>query len=733
MSDFKSPIRINQTDFRSGEVDPRLIARNDSKLYPSGALTLTNGLIAASGSVSRRPGTTRIAALSGKRRLIAFEFDADEKYLFAFGTNALNIYDGNGTLLTSFSGSTNCPWGTEEVWQAMTFAQAGDVTIICHRNFRPKIVRRTGLTSFSISNFSFDESPNAAKIYQPYIKYESAAVTLAISATTAGASRTVTASSGIFSSSWVGDTIRIYGIECTVTGYTNTTTITVTVKQDITVRLDPNPLQFTNGSGTIEVLHVFHGMNTGASVTISGANDSYGITRGNIDGARTVTVVDEDHYTFAAAAGTASTSADGGGSAIKVATTSATRVWDEPAFSARRGWPAACCFHEDRLWFGGTTAAPDGLWASRTGQYFNFDTANGVDDGSIQLTIGSPRIAQIRHILSNRVLQVFTEGAEFVARQSDGAAMTPSTVSIRPQTPYGTTNVRPRSFDGATLFVQSNGKTVREFTYAFGEDAFQAVELTTLSSHLVDNIISCDVLYGTASRTEQYAFFVNGNGTLGVFHSNRSEELASWAPWETRSGDVIESVAVLATKAYLSVLRNGTRYLERLEFDSPSITLDSATSLTSATPTSTWTLGSGYASQVIHVTSNGWYLGSFTANGSGVIETGLPLTAVTCGYNFDWVVTPLPVDLQIADGPMTGVPRRVSSVTAHFYQTLSASINQNPVIIAQINDDLSVPPTAYSGKVQKFLFGYNRDPAVTFTQSAPLPVTLLGMTMEVSL
>jgi hypothetical protein len=398
----------------------------------------------------------------------------------------------------------------------------------------------------------------------------------------------------------------------------------------------------------------------------------------------------------------------------------AQREWDEPVFSSRRGWPAAVCFHEDRLWFGGSTSLPDGLFSSRTGFYYNFSVSKGEDDASIQVTVGAPRIAKVRHILAGRLLQVFSDGGEFVARQSDGVALTPSTVSVRPQTPYGCSSLRPMSFDGATLFVQGNAKTVREFT-----------DLTTLSQHLLSGIVDGDVLYGSNSRTEQYAFFVNANGTIAVFHSNRAEGLAGWLPWQTKDG-LFENVCVLGPRLYVIVNRAGTRVLERIELDNSAVLLDWSKSMTAGSATTSWALGSAYAAKTVHVTSNGWYLGTVTANGSGTITTSYPVTAITAGLNYDWEVVTLPPDLQLPEGPMTGETRRIVSALVHALNTLSVSVNGQPVIAQQIGDDLSVPPTPISRKVKRYLQGYGRDPAVSLTQGAPLPVTILGMTLEVS-
>lgn len=733
MSNVAQPIRILQTDFRAGEVSPEIQMRVDSKAYPSGARSLKNCRLANTGSVSRRPGTTWIRNLNGRRRLKGFEFDADEKYILCFGNNALEIYNAAGTLQTSFSGSTNCPWTSTTLYE-MTEAQAADVMVLCHKSFRPKVLRRTGLTTFTLTDISFVQAPNSANIYQPYVKFEQANTTLAISATAQGTGRTVTASTGIFSSAWVGDTIRIFGVECTITGFTNSTTITVTSKKTVRKRLDLNPFLFKDDSLTCEVTHIFHGMDTNASVTISGARDEFSVNKTSINGARTITVVDEDRYTFIMSSGndsTSDTSADGGGSAVEIATTAPTRDWDEQVFSVRRGWPAAVCFHEDRLFFGGSTSVPDGIWSSQTGDYFNFGVGTGKDDQSIQVAIGSARIANIRHIVSNRLLQVFTEGSEFVAKQSDGVGLTPSTVSIRPQTTYGASYLAPKSLDGATMFVQSNNKTVREFVYDFNQDGFQSADLTAAASHLISGPTSFDVFYGSLVRPEQYAFFVNGDGTLAVFHSIRQEGLAAWTPWVTRSGDTFDSVVVLGTKVFLSVLRNGTYRLEQLELDSEVYT-DCTKAMTSGSATTTWALGAVYASQVVHVTSNDYYLGAFTANGSGTITIGNAVTSIKAGYNYSWEVIPNTPDKEIITGPLTGVPRRVVAVTVHVLDTLNMTVDGRNVVGYSVGDDLSVAPPRASKKYRKFLLGYGRDPVVVFSQSAPLPVTLLGVNMEVS-
>ena len=59
----------------------------------------------------------------------------------------------------------------------------------------------------------------------------------------------------------------------------------------------------------------------------------------------------------------------------RLPTTSATTRWSEGAWSARRGYPHAVTFYEDRLWFAGSTYKPQTLWASCSGTTRTTSTA----------------------------------------------------------------------------------------------------------------------------------------------------------------------------------------------------------------------------------------------------------------------------------------------------------------------------------------------------------------------
>lgn len=734
MTNYSSPLRILQTDFRAGQVSPRLAMRVDSKVYPSGARTLRNCLLRSTGPVDRRPGTTRLVQLNQRSRLIDFEFDDDEAYVFAFGNNHLRIYDPSGTALQTFTGSTDCPWDATTAWE-ITVTQLADVMLIAHGDFATKKLTRTGSTTFTIEDYAFDEDTSGLRVNQPHIKYEPPTTRVSISNTAVGTGRTLTSSPGIFSAAWVGKRLRIFDCEIEITGYTNSTTCTATVHQQVRAKLDPNPIRSNDASTLVEVTHALHGLSTGDTVTMQGIDvtaTSIDMASANLNITTTITVIDEDHYTYnAAASDIAARAMDFGGTSVYVVTTALTRAWTEQAFSSDRGYPSAVCFHQDRLWFGGCDEAPTLLVGSVVGAYYDFDVGDGEDDASVQATLSTARFGRIRHILSASQLCVFTETSEIICETANGEPITPGNLRIGADTTYGIGDVAPAVFDGAPIFVQKNGKSLREISYDYQSEAFTAPMMSAAASNLMLDPHDMAVVYGSTTRPEQYALLVNSDGTISCFHSVRNEDLAAWTPFATFGTHEFDSVCVLGTTVYFSIKVGSNYWLNRWELDEEDIWLDNAKEMTAAA-TTTWALGSSYANETVSVMSNGHYIGDYTANGSGTITLTEAVTDIVAGYDYGISIVPLPPDREIADGPLTGEIRRIVSVTAHFHETVNAVINGQEVVGLSIGDDLSEPPVEFSGKKRVRLLGYDRDPAIEITQNSPGKMTVLGFTQEVS-
>lgn len=718
-----------QTNFSAGEIGALMNMRTDTGAYTNGAKKLRNVALLNQGGVARRCGSTYLATLGAQTRLIPFEFAFDEQYVFAFSNTTLKIYSLTGTLLQTL---TSCPWTTAMLYE-LTYSQIADVMIVCHPDMVTQKITRTGASTFTRANFAFDQSANGADSFQPFYKFAATSMTLSSSAAAVG-STTLTTSAAYFTANHVGLRLKWYDSEIEITGYTNPTTATGTIKKLLEGVLDPDPFKTTDGSSLVEVTHVAHGLSTGATITFSGSLSVGGLTAVQMNGARTITVIDDDHYTFTAG-GTASSSADGGGPHVVFSGANVpTRNWQEQSFSSIRGYPAAVSFHEGRLWFGGTDSQPDALWASKIYQFFNFDIGESLDNESIQVTIGSNDISSIRHIVSNRALQIFTATSEFYVPRINDTTITPNNITISRQTPYGCSKIAPIPFDGATIYVQSSLKAVREFTYNSAEEAFASPTLSILAEHLIQTPQDMAVNYGTSKRGEQYLLLINSNGTIAQFTSSRAEKIAGWTLWTTEGGGTpkFESACTLGDSTFVATKRGTDYLLEKFADDDLTTPLDCAISYTSGSAQTTWTVSSIFTGKEVDVISGNYYLGRYTVNGSNQLTLNIPVSSITVGYSFTVEVQTMPVEITDRSGSYNGKPKRISRVIMDLNETLSVSIQGNRLIIRQVNDDFSIQPTPVTGKREFFLLGYYRDASVTITQSEPLPLRLNGLVMEVS-
>lgn len=760
--------RTIQTDFKSGEIDPLLKMRTTTAAYASGCERLRNCIIFTSGAIARRPGTRLVKQFSNLSaasaiRLLPFEFSSSERYLIAMFPNRLEFFsvnpDGTITDLNNpIDNVQNCPWNAAQIPE-VTYAQVADTMIICHKAFQPRVLKRVSLTAFQISRYDFTATYDNTNKNQPYYKFDQN-IRLRVSSVVRGASATLTSSAPFFTSRHVGSIFRIYGAELLVTAYTNPTTVTVTVRSNVRLELDPNPIRISTTSAIYEFTAVDHGLSTGSTITCRGANGILGYANANtaissivpatsFNTSFSITVLDQDRFSVTGAT-TATTTLDGGGSGITIETTDFTSNWDEQAFSDTRGWPAAVCFHENRLWFAGTTSIPDGVFASKSGLYYDFNVDEGNDGDSIQFTVGSSRIAAIRHIVSNRILQIFSDLGEYAVNFGASGPITPANVVVRQQTPYGCSAVAPESFDGSTLYVQANGQTVREFVYVNTEDGFVSTDLTAASSHLINKPVDMAVLTGTTRRTEQYALLVNSDGTIAVFHSSKAEGLAAWTLWNTAPGHSFRAVCAVDNRLFALVTRRAsvqatgplvdTMTLEEFAFDDSSVTLDCSLRARSANPTTSWgpTSLTGqrfiYNGNTVSLTSGGVWFGDIngsTLNGS-TTQIPSPRTSLDVGFSFTIDVKTLPPEFDLQDGPITGAKRRINRVLIGIDSTLSMTVQGQAFVARQITDNLSQDPLPQTGKQQFYMLGYSRDPFVSITQDAPLPIRITGLVTEVS-
>ena len=644
----------------------------------------------------------------------------------------MDVYNTNGTALTS-NYTTNCNWSTAQLFE-INFAQFGDTIFVTHRNNATRKIFRDTATAFSVSPFEFSTHSTGFPVFEPYFKYAPSATTISTSATSG--SVTVTANANTFTAQHVGIRIRKDKKTMTITAFTNATTVTATVNETL-----------TNTTATID--------------------------------------------------------------------------WDEQSISSLRGFPQAVTFHANRLWFGGLFSKPANIIASKISEYTNFDVDDADSADAIDIDISGDQVNEIRHLISGKDLQVFTDGGEYYIPPASDNTITAANISIKRQSPYGISRTAPKMFDQATGFVQKTGKAIREFIYSDLEDGYKSTAVSILAQHLIDSPKEIAIMRGNFTRPEQYAFFLNNGSThqgkLSVFHSVRDEKIAGWVQWSTRNGDTFQSISALNENLICIGKRslNGSTVYTLEKFgDDDSITLDCQTTSTlnqrgtpkvkgasqstssavlivdgiTSSPTigetftiagnateytiqaitdngsNTYTLNLDknlaaspandanvtftkgflhtvngiYTNESINVVEGNSSIGTFTVSGSDTITlvNAPKATALKVGFNFIPILETMPIDKELPEGPLTGLPRRISRAIVDLNSVLDMTIKaadktSKSLVVQQVSDTVGADLVPVTSKKEFFFLGYSKSPTITISQDDPLPMKILGMSVEV--
>ncbi len=697
----------------------------------------TDNLTVTSSATTRLTVVNFTGNTKRQHRLVPFIFSDDERYIVSLEDAKIRIFQISPTTgavsfiqtITADTSSAALPFG-DDILEELTFAQSGDIMFIAHQTFMVRQLERTGLTTFQVTTYNFDSRIDQFGINQPYYSFHAKDVTLDPSATS-GNGITLTTSAAYFESGHVNTRLRYQGNEIVITAVASSTSATGNVIGNLTVRLAADAIETTEGIADVEVTFALHGLKVNDSITLSNAGAVGGISAANINGARTIQeVIDENVFVITCGQNAANTSVGGG--SIKVTTHAPTTEWEEQSYSALRGFPAAVAFHENRLWFAGTISQPDGIWASQSASYFNFDVGDGDDNDALDLTASIGEINTIRHIVSNRDLQLFSSTNEFYIPAFTDKPITPTNAQIKRQTPYGSSSVRPQPFDGATLFIQKTGSVVREYIFSDNEGAYVSTGISTLSPHLITDPVQMGVLTGAINRPESYAFLINRNGKIAIFTSNRSEERAGWSEFTTQGK--FHSVCVIDDRVFFVTQHDkggGSQKFILSEMDSE-YNLDFSDKFTGTA--GVFAVSSHFANgAVVDVVSGTDYLGSFTVAGGNVDVSAVEeITSAEIGYSFNVEAETLPVDAQVVGGPLTGQPRAINRVILDLNSTLSVSVNGTALVIRQVNSNFSTDRVAVTGKEEFRLLGYSTDPTVKITQISPLSLQINGLIAEVA-
>lgn len=259
----------------------------------------------------------------------------------------------------------------------------------------------------------------------------------------------------------------------------------------------------------------------------------------------------------------------------KLSTASATKLWGEGAWSKHRGWPSAIGLMDGRLYYGRTPNSPRNIYGSQPYAYEDFTPAlNNEDSGAINIELATNACgdgSDIRWITGQNFLLVGTYGNEFVVKGTDDAGITPTDVSARARSNWGSEDIQPVAVDSMIHFIQRTGKKIRQFTYDYYLDAYKAIDISLYSEHLLESPL-IEVAY--QKNPDSILWCLREDGQVAVLTLETNQQVQAWALLEypnaaVESVETIPSYNGLYDEVYMIVRRtiNGqtARHIERIQ------------------------------------------------------------------------------------------------------------------------------------------------------------------------
>ena len=400
----------------------------------------------------------------------------------------------------------------------------------------------------------------------------------------------------------------------------------------------------------------------------------------------------------------------------------------EDSWSSTKGYPRTCTFHEGRLYFGGVKSRPNTIFASRVARFFDFNPGEALDDDSIELTISTDSTNAITGMFSGRDLQIFTKGGEFFLPQSTLDPITPTNVVINGATRRGSQEgIKPVGAESGTLFIQRAGKSLREFLFSDVELSYISNNISLLSSHLLKSPSDMALRKATSTTDGDLLLLVNStDGSLATYSILRGQNVIA-PSLSTTDGEFI-NVGVDVDQIYFVLKRtinSATKYY--VECFNDDNTTDSAKLLSGSSKPSTTTVTglSHLEGKTVKVIADDSMQNDKVVSSGQITLDAVPTTYVEIGINYTPTVKTLPVELKLSSGNIVAQKKRIIEATANLYLSQNLTLNGN--------DFSFVAGDFFTGKKRrKPMLGYDRDGQMTFSQSAPLFFTLLGVEYKVS-
>lgn len=719
--------------FSAGELTPELFGRVDFAKFADGLALCRNFITLPHGPALNRAGTEFVQEVKDSTkvtRLIPFSYNSTQAFViqvaagcFRFHTNAATLqysapaaYNGataytQGDMCASGGVNYYCVLATTgnappnaTYWYALPanltyevpnpyavadlmdihYVQSSDVLTLVHPNYPPMELRRVGATNWQLITPTFNPPGNCPT----------------------GITATATTGTGAIVYDYVVTSVNSGNLQESVAG------THATCSNDLTISPNKNTVSWTAPTGTAPVRYNVYKLSNGIY--------------GYIGQAGGLSFVDQN---------------------ITADITKTPPIFDA-VFASTSNYPAAISYFEQRRCFGGTNNAPQNLWMTRSGTESDMSYSIPVkDDNRLAIRIAAREASAIRHIVPVAEMLLLTASCEWRVSSVNSGAITPTTISVKPQSYNGANNVTPVVVGNRVLYASARGGHVREMAYNWQASSYLSEDASLLAPHLFDYNTITDMAFCRGPIPTLWCVSSTGN-LLGMTYVP-DQKIAAWHRHDTGSGDVFESICTIAENnedmLYAVVRRtiNGAtkRYVERLHTRyfstlADAFFVDCGATYNGAPATSvsglTWLEG-----RTVSILADGAVSPQQVVTG-GAIALPQAASKITVGIPIQADIQTMPLAAQVDPAFAQGRPKNVNKAWLRLFRSSGILVGQDFVDMIpyaqRTTEAYGAPPNLISDEIEIVLDNdWGTSGQICVRQNDPLPLDIAAITLEVAM
>ena len=546
--------------FSGGEISPEMFGRIADNKFQQGAATMRNFIAKPQGPAQNRPGFAFVREVKNSTkatRLIPFTFNTTQTMVLEFGDGYFRFHTQGQTLFYSDGAA----------WNGGTSYAVGDIAKYNNVNYYAKTAHSNSQPPNATNWYALPTNPNIYEIPHSYaeadlfdVHYVQSADVLTLVhplhppkelrrlSATKWELRVIDFGSPIAAPTGVS-------VSSYIPSSTSTNSDTYVDHEYVVTAVKSNLVDESNQSSAASVSN---------NIFVTGAKNT--ITWNAVSGATRYRVYKQQGGIYGFLGETTTTTLIDDNISPDF---SRTPPIHENDFVGTGNYPGAVSYFEQRRVFAGTNNAPQNIWMTKSGTESNMSFGLPIrDDDRIEFRVAAREANTIRHIVPLTNLLMLTGSAEWRITSVNSDAITPTSISVKPQSYVGANNSQPVIVNNSLVYGAARGGHVRELGYNWQANGFITGDLSLRAPHLFDNFTIVDMSLSKSPIPIVWA--VSSSGKLLGLTYVPEQQIGAWHQHDTDG--TFESVACVSegnddvTYCVIKRTINGAskRYVERM-------------------------------------------------------------------------------------------------------------------------------------------------------------------------